>query len=156
MQGCENKVKHHTYLCLETRSNTPSGKESGVFSAVLPPRFGCEMSRIKHSLAKTSESVMFSADCPEQNGETAPNSSFNPSLTDRANSLQISIGRGAGSVHAGQQYIAIGYSEWIVKIKSVMYNMYVPVCVFNQICLPRFFVFFEKKPQTLKKAERGN
>lgn len=119
-----------TYLCLETRSNTPSGKESGFFLCRDASRFGCEMSWIKHSLAKMSESVMFSADCLGQNGETAANSSFNPWLTDRANSLQISIGRGAGSLHAGQQNIAIGFSKWVIKMKCVMYSMYVCVRVF--------------------------
>lgn len=138
-----------TYLCLETRSNTPSGKESGFFLCRDASRFGCEMSWIKHSLAKMSESVMFSADCLGQNGETAANSSFNPWLTDRANSLQISIGRGAGSLHAGQQNIAIGFSKWVIKMKCVMYSMYVCVRVFISN-LWIFFVFFEKKRQQHK------
>lgn len=59
---------------------------------------------------------MFSAECRGQRGETAASSPFNPSLTDGANSLLISIGGGAGSLHAAQQNIAIGHSKWVIKM----------------------------------------
>lgn len=91
---------------------------------------------------------MFSADRLGQNGETAANSSFNPWLTDRANSLQISIGRGAGSIHAGQQNIAIGFSKWVIKMKCVMYSMYVCMraCIYIKFAYPDVdFLFSLKK-----------
>lgn len=55
---------------------------------------------------------MFSAKCRGQKGETAANSQFNPSLTDRPNSLQISTERGAVSAET----ITTGHIASYVKI----------------------------------------